>query len=415
MQLVEQHLVSKRDPRYAAIDAAAFASKNLYNQTTYQIRQAFIHEGKYLPYAEIFHRMKHLECYQALPRKVSNSIVILIDTNWRSFRKGLKAYYEHPEKFTGKPKIPGYKHKERGRNILIYDKQALGKRAFTKTGKLVPSGLTIEIETQLAWEALDQVRIIPRGSCYVVEVVYQKAEQQAQVDPLVVAALDLGVNQLAAITSTKAGFRPFLINGRPLKHLNAYYNKQRARHQSRLAKQNRFTSRQLDRITTKRNRRVNSYLHTASRRIIDLLVNEGIGTLVIGLNKLWKQEVDMGRRTNQTFVQIPHRRFIQMLQYKAQLVGITVVVREESYTSKASFLDLDDIPTYDPKRAGKLKFSGKREKRGLYRAKDGRRINADINGSYNILRKEYPKAFSDSLLRGQEIVGAAVHPRRLAV
>jgi putative transposase len=249
----------------------------------------------------------------------------------------------------------------------------------------------------------------------VVEVVYQKAEQQAQVDPLVVAALDLGVNQLAAITSTKAGFRPFLINGRPLKHLNAYYNKQRARHQSRLAKQNRFTSRQLDRITTKRNRRVNTYLHTASRRIIDLLVKEGIGTLVIGLNKLWKQEVDMGKRKNQTFVQIPHSRFIQMLQYKAQLVGITVVVREESYTSKASFLDLDDIPTYDPKRAGKPKFSGKREKRGLYRAKDGRRINADINGSYNILRKEYPKAFSDSLLRGQEIVGAAVHPRRLTV
>jgi putative transposase len=145
------------------------------------------------------------------------------------------------------------------------------------------------------------------------------------------------------------------------------------------------------------------------------LVKEGIGTLVIGLNKLWKQEVDMGKRTNQTFVQIPHSRFIQMLYYKAQLVGITVVIREESYTSKASFLDLDDLPTYDPKRAEKPKFSGKREKRGLYRAKDGRRINADINGSYNILRKEYPKAFSDSLLRGQEIVGAAVHPRRLAV
>ena len=190
MQLVEQHVVSKRDPRYAAIDAAAFASKNLYNQATYQIRQAFIHEGKYLPYAEIFHRMKHLECYQALPRKVSNSILILIDKNWRSFRKGLKEYYENPEKFTGKPKIPGYKHKERGRNILIYDKQALGKRAFKKTGKLVPSGLAIEIETKLAWEALDQVRIIPRGSCYVVEVVYQKAEKQAQVDPLVVVALE---------------------------------------------------------------------------------------------------------------------------------------------------------------------------------------------------------------------------------
>jgi putative transposase len=415
MQLVEQHLIGKSDPRYAVIDQAAFASKNLYNQVMYQLRQGFIHEGKYLSYAEMFHRVKHLECYQALPRKVSNSILILIDKNWRSFRNALKEWKQHPEKFTGKPKIPGYKHKEHGRNILIYDKQALGKRIFKKTGKLVPSGLPIEMETKVEWETLDQMRIIPRGSCYVVEVVYQKAEQQVNVDPRIIAALDLGVNQLAAITSTKAGFQPILINGRPLKHLNAYYNKQRARHQRRLAKANRFTSRQLDRITTKRNCRVNAYLHTASRRIIDLLVKEEIGTLVIGLNKLWKQEVDMGKRNNQTFVQIPHSRFIQMLQYKAQLVGITVLVREESYTSKASFLDLDDIPTYDPKRAEKPKFSGKREKRGLYWAKDGRRINADINGSYNILRKEYPKAFSNSLLRGQEIVGAAVHPRRLAV
>ena len=195
MQLVEQHVVSKRDPRYAAIDAAAFASKNLYNQATYQIRQAFIHEGEYLAYAEIFHRLKHLECYQALPRKVSNSILILIDKNWRSFRKGLKEYYEHPEKFTGKPKIPGYKRKERGRNILIYDKQALGKRAFKKTGKLVPSGLAIEIETKLEWEALDQVRIIPRGPCYVVEVVYQKAEKQAKVDPLLAASTPICTRQ----------------------------------------------------------------------------------------------------------------------------------------------------------------------------------------------------------------------------
>ncbi|HEX6481713.1 MAG TPA: transposase [Ktedonobacteraceae bacterium] len=415
MKLVEQHLIRKSDPGWARIDQAAFASKNLYNQVTYQFRQAFIHEGKYLSYVEVFHRVKHLECYQALPRKVSNSLLILIDKNWKSFRKSLGEWKQHPEKYTGKPKIPGYKHKEKGRNILIYDKQALGKRAFKKTGKLVPSGLPIEIETKLKWEAIDQVRIVFRGSCYVVEVVYQKAEQQANVDPQVIAALDLGVNQLAAMTSTKVGFQPLLINGCPLKHLNAYYNKQRAHHQSRLAKQKRFTSRQLDRITTKRNRRVNAYLHTASRRIIDVLVSEGIGTLVIGLNKLWKQEVELGKRNNQTFVQIPHRRLIQMLEYKAKLVGIVVIVREESYTSKASFLDLDPIPTYNPERAEKPKFSGKREKRGLYRASDGRRINADVNGSYNILRKQCPKAFSDSLLRGQEIVGAAVHPRRLAV
>lgn len=414
MKLAEQHVIKKSDPRYAAIDAAAFASKNLYNQVTYQMRQAYINDGVYLSYAEIFHRVKHLDCYQALPRKVSNSILILIDKNWKSFKNGLAAYNEDPSKFTGRPKLPGYKHKEKGRNILIYDIQALGKRAYKKTGKIVPSGLEIEIETKVKWEDLDQVRIIPHGSCYVVEVIYRKSEKQAEVDPTFIAAIDLGVNQLAAVTSNKAGFQPVLINGRPLKHVNAYYNKQCTKLQSRLAHSNRKPSRQLDRITTKRNRRVNAYLHTASRRLIDHLVTEGIGTLVIGKNRYWKQEVEMGRRNNQTFVQIPHSRFIEMLTYKAQLVGITVIVREESYTSKASFLDLDPIPSYDPKRKEKHQFSGKREKRGLYRAKDGRRIHADINGSYNTLCKEFPNAFSKSQVRpGQEIGGCAVAPCRL--
>jgi putative transposase len=217
MNLVEQHIIEKGDPRYAAIDAAAFASKNLYNQVTYQLRQAYIHEGVILPYAEIFHRVKYLECYQALPRKVSNSILILIDKNWRSFRNGLKEWSEHPEKFTGRPKIPGYKHKEKGRNILIYDIQALGKRAFKKTGKIIPSGLPIEIETKVAWGSIDCVRIVPRGSCYVIEIVYSKEIKQAAVDPAQIAAIDLGVNRLAAITSNKPGFAPVLINGRPLK------------------------------------------------------------------------------------------------------------------------------------------------------------------------------------------------------
>jgi len=160
---------------------------------------------------------------------------------------------------------------------------------------------------------------------------------------------------------------------------------------------------------------VNVAEHDREDLIADLLVEEGIGTLVIGLNKGWKQGVEMGRRNNQTFVQIPHSRLTQMLEYKAQLVGIAVIVREESYTSKASFLDLDETPTYDAKREAQPVFSGKRETRGLYRAKNGRRVQADINGSYNCLRKEFPNAFPNSLLReGQGIVGAAVHPRRMS-
>lgn len=145
------------------------------------------------------------------------------------------------------------------------------------------------------------------------EVVYEQQEEQAEVDTKLVAACDVGVNVLAALTSNKPGFVPRLVSGKPLKSLNQWYNKQRAEHQSRLSHENRFTSPHLDHLTTKRNRRVDCYLHTASRRIIDLLVSEGIGTLVIGKNLLWKQEVQMGKRNNQQFVQLPHARFIDQL------------------------------------------------------------------------------------------------------
>ena len=220
MQVVEQHLIRRSDPRFAALDQAAFASKNLYNQANYQIRQAYFHEGKYLPYVEIFHRLKHHEAYCALPRKVSNSILIQLHTNWVAFFKAQEAYQEDPSNFVGRPKMPGYKDKEKGRNILIYDMQALSKKAL-KRGMIAPSGLGIEIPTKQTCETIDQVRIVPRLDGYVVEVVYQKAEEQAAVDPTLCAALDLGVNTLAAVTSTRQGFVPLLVNGRPLKSLKS--------------------------------------------------------------------------------------------------------------------------------------------------------------------------------------------------
>ncbi len=412
MQLVERHLVKKDHPHFAIIDAAAFASKNLYNQANYQIRQAFIREGTYLPYGEIFHRIKHMDCYKALPAKVANSLLILLHKNWVAFFEALEAYTADPSKFTGRPRLPKYKNKGKGRNILIYDTQALGKRFFKKTGKLVPSGLPIEIETCITeWRQLAQVRIVPRLDGYIIEVVYEQQEEQAEVDKQLIAAVDVGVNMLAALTSNKPDFVPRLVSGKPLKSLNQGYNKQRAHLQSQLSHEKRFTCCSLDQLTTKRNRRVDSYLHTASRRIIDLLVGEGIGTLVIGKNPLWKQEVNLGKHNNQQFVQLPHARFIDQLTYKARLVGIQVIFQEESYTSKASFLDNDPLPTYQADRAEKPVFSGKRIARSWYRARSGTIIHADINGSYNILRK----CSSDLLQLGRGVEGAAVRPRRLAV
>jgi putative transposase len=238
----------------------------------------------------------------------------------------------------------------------------------------------------------------------VVEVVYEREPIPAAVDPALCAGIDIGLNNLAALTANKAGFVPRIVNGRPVKLINQCYNKRKAELQHKLGASG--TTRQMERLTANRTRQIDHYLHTASRRIIDLLAAEGIGTLCIGKNPLWKQEVNMGKRNNQNFVSVPHARFVEMLTYKAELVGIQVRLTEESYTSKASFLDADPLPVYG---TAAPPFSGKRVKRGLYRAANGRRINADVNGSYNTIRKVLPDSF------GQRIAGTAVCPIRLPV
>jgi putative transposase len=217
------------------------------------------------------------------------------------------------------------------------------------------------------------------------------------------------------LTSNKAGFTPVMINGRPVKAINQYYNKRMAALQSKLGHPG--TTKRMERLTTTRNRRIDHYMHTASKRIIDLLVKEGIGTLVVGKNPLWKQEVNLGKRNNQNFVQIPHARFIDMLTYKAELVGIQVIITEESYTSQASFLDRDDMPVYDPNDHQEHAFSGKRIKRGLYRAANGQAINADCNGSYNIIRKVAPDAFTAKGVEDGKAVfpSLVVHPVRMVI
>jgi putative transposase len=283
MRLVEQHVITRTDPRYERIDEAAFASKNLWNAANYLVRQSFIFEGIYLNNVAVFHQIKSHEAYQALPRKVSNQVLIQLHKAWVGFFEAMKAWKEHPEQFTGRPKLPKYKHKTAGRNLLIYERGAIWKSALTYR-EIAVSELGFLCFTRQNPDSIDQVRIVPKGDHYVIEVVYQSESTPAPVDPDLFVAADLGVNVLAALTSNKAGFTPRLVNGRLIKSINQFYNKQRAHHQERLATANRFTSRQLDRITTKRNRRVLHYLHTASRRIIDLLVQEGIGTLIIGNN-----------------------------------------------------------------------------------------------------------------------------------
>jgi putative transposase len=377
MQLVEQHVIRKTDPRFAAIDQAAFASKNLYNAANYIVRQAYIQEGVYLNYAAVFHRIKDHEAYCAMPRKVSNNVLRLLDKNWKSFFRARDAWEEDPSRFLGRPRLPRYKDKQAGRNLLIYDLQAISTTGLQR-GEVIPSQLGISVPTKQT--SIKQVRIVPRKGYYVVEAVYEQEPIPAAVDLALYAGIDVGLNNLAAITSNKAGFVPRIVNGRPVKSLNQFSNKRKAALQRRLGHPG--TTAQMERLTAHRTRQIDHYLHTASRRIIDLLVTEGIGTLCIGKNPLWKQHAHLGKRNNQNFVSVPHARFVEMLAYKAALVGIQVKITEESYTSQASFLDADPLPIYDPQRKEKPPtFSGRRLKRGLYRAGDGRHINADVNGA----------------------------------
>jgi putative transposase len=414
MHLVEQHCIGKNDPRYTIIDEAAFKSKNLYNAALYEIRQAFIHQGMYLSYEEMDKRMQSHEAYKALPAKVSQQVLRQLADAWKAFREAKASYEKDPSKFTGRPQLPKYKHKSEGRNMLIYTSQAIsqGKKGLQR-GIIKPSMLAIEVQTKQ--KDVDQVRIVPRKGFYVVEVVYGKGVKQADVNPAFYAGIDIGLNNLAALTSNKPGFQPVLVNGRPVKSVNQFYNKRKAGLQKKFGRTG--TTQRMERMTNKRNRRIDHYMHTATKRIIDLLVKEGIGVLCIGKNDAWKQEANMGKRNNQNFVQIPHARFITMLAYKAELVGIRVEVTEESYTSKASLLDLDPLPVHNLQEKAKVLFSGKRIKRGLYRASNGRLINADINGAGNIIRKVAPDAFgSEGVEDGKEVLASlVVHPVRIIV
>ena len=355
--------------------------------------------------------MQPHEAYQALPAKGAQWVLKGLVSNWKAFHEARESYQCDTSKFTGRPQLPKYKHKTEGRNILVYTVQAISRTGL-KHDLIQPSMLTISIKTKQ--KNIDQVRIVPCNGYYVVEVVYEKAPIQAKVDPSFCVGIDLGVTNLAAIASNREGFVPRLVNGRTLKAYNQWYNKRMRELKKQLPKEDRErVTRQMERITNTRNRRIQHYLHTASKRIIDFLVENGIGTVIIGKNPLWKQETGMGKRNNQNFVSIPHARFIDMLTYKAALVGIQVEVREESYTSQASFLDLDPIPTYTPNDEEEHIFSGKRigRRKRLYRAEDGREICADVNGAYNILRKSRPDAFSEA----KGVAAYVVQPVRLAV
>ena len=398
MKLVEKHLIKSSKQEWYEIDSLCFLSKNLYNYAVYQCRQAFFENRPVPNFNQLYHLLKNGDDYKALPAKVSQLIIKQVAKSFKSYFVAIRVYAKNKSKFLGKPKLPRYKHKTKGRNILSYNYQAVSKKAL-KLGLVQPSGTNLSVPTKQAH--IDEVRIIPKGGSYVIEVVYEAKEIKPKtVEHTKIAGIDIGINNLACVTSNALFFEPFIVCGKALKSANRYYNKVKARLQSKLPK-NQYSSNRIQRLTIKRNSKVDYYLHTASRYIVNRLLNHQITMLVIGKNDNWKQKVNLGKKTNQNFTSIPHATFINQLIYKCQLVGIKVITVGEAYTSKCSFLDLEPIKK-------QTTYLGKRIKRGLFKSSSGRFYGADQNGSLNIIRN----AVGDSVFDRQSIMRLVVSPVR---
>lgn len=380
MKLVEKHIIKKNHKYYKELDHICFLSKNLYNSTLYTVRQHYFETHKYMDYYavnKLFTENKQVD-YCTLPRKVGKLVQQLVDKNFKSFFSLLKL--TKFGKYNKPIHIPGYLDKIKGRQVTTYTQQAL---SFKHCGYVKLSGTNIKIKTNK--QNIKFVRIVPKNGYIVVEVVYELEVIPIFSNNNKYASIDLGINNLATITSNI--HNPIIISGKPLKSINQYYNKQVAYYKSILQTvNNQFTSNRLESLGRIRNNKISDYLHKASKFIVNHLVSNNINTLIVGYNEGWKQDTAMGDKHNQNFVQIPFLKFVQIIEYKCQLKGITVLRQEESYTSKCSFIDRDYIPTYGIDD-DLFKPTGKRVYRGLYKSQGGIYINADVNGSYNILRK----------------------------
>ncbi len=401
---------------YPSLLSMSKASKDLYNQALFEVKTCYYATGEILSYPElplrpsaslrdldkIMKTKTNLEGdinYRLLPAKVAQQTLMLVEQNIQSFFKASTDYKEHPEKYLARPRFPDFLPKD-GHFVLVFTNQQ---------AKMKESGdiqLTRDVAIHIPEEEFDkykqyfikkegkkivpkfnQVRIVPKfnGEFFNIEIIYEKNEKNESLDIERVVSLDIGVNNLITLVDTamdEEDRKPIIINGKPIKSINQFYNKKRAEIQSSLSFLGIHTSKALGHLTDWRNEKISDYMHKASRFVINHCLGNNIGRIVIGKNDGWKQEINIGKRNNQNFVLIPFNRLIHQIQYKAKLVGIEVTTIEEGYTSKCSALDLEKIGKHEDHA-----YAGKRVERGLFRTSFGLLINADVNGALNILRK----------------------------
>ena len=393
MKLVERHIV--KDNRFEDI---CMKSGLLYNYVLYQVRQG-IFSKNYLKEYDLSTKLckENQFDFRNLPSTVSQQIVKQVFQDIKSWVKVKKDYEKNPFKYKSRPKLPGYKCGKK-QNILVFTTSAC--RIKDEYIYFVRN-IVKPIKTNIGGNKLCQVRIVPQATCYVVEVIYEKKEVDLQLDKSNVLSIDLGLNNLCTGISN-VGVNPFIINGKIIKSFNRWYNKKMAKWMSFVG--DRGTSKRLRWLNNRRNFWIEDKIHKASKWIINYCISNNIGSIVVGLNKGWKQNIELGKKNNQKFVEIPFSKLVDKITYKGKLVGINVQTTEESYTSKVDHLAFETLEKQNS-------YLGKRKKRGLFQSSINRLINADVNGAIGIGRK----VFGDSYVHGIINSGFAFNPIRVNI
>ena len=393
MILCERHVIEKSHPFYDECDHLTLLSKNLYNATLYYQRDSFFKKDfkNYYDVNKVFTHSNQKD-YRALPAKVSKQVQMLVDKSFKSYFALVKK--KQSNDYSRSVRIPRYLGKTSGRCVVPYPKDALSLKneGFVKFSKT-----NIVIKTKLSRNDIKAARIVPKGNHFVIEILYKATVRPLKSEtPKRVAFVDPGLNNLMTVTSNC--FNPLIFNGKPLKSINQLSNKNIAALKSKLSEQGLRTSLLLQSVYARRTNRLTDLLHKITTQLVNHLDSYNIDTVIFGHNIGQKQDINLGKVTNQNFVQIPFTQLMQLLKYKCELRGIRFIMTEESYTSKCSFIDGEEIKKH-------FSYKGKRVKRGLFETSDGKLVNADVNGSLNIGRKYltkvnmYTKQLHEDLLR----------------
>lgn len=383
-----KHL-SKED--YLVLKELCHVAKNLTNEAIYNVRQYYFTERKYLNYEKNYAILKNSENYKILNSNMSQQILKEVDGSFKSFFALLKLAKQGKYDFKD-VKLPNYLHKDDFTTLVIGFVRLNGNKLvipFSQSYRKTHNPIEITIPPILVDKKIKEIRIIPKNHArfFEIQYIYVVETVQRNLNTKNALALDLGINNLISGVTNEG--KTFIIDGKKLKSINQWYNKENSRLQSIKDNQKfgKATTNQQKTITTKRNNRVNDYISKATKKVINYCIENNIGTLVVGYNVTFQQNSNIGKANNQNFVNIPYGVLRSKLEYLCELNSINYVEQEESYTSKASFFDRDEIPVYNADNPKSYTFSGNRVKRGLYKSSTGYTYNADINGALNILRK----------------------------